>query len=372
MACGDGDAPPKPEFAYVRNPSVDTASLVVFVHGFGSDARSAWTNKANGAYWPELVASDPELVSFAVATASYRSPRLRRAATLDEGAVALGFALQDRGIYKQFSHVVFVAHSAGGLVVRRLLTRLFNSGNRAAFNRVAVAFFFATPTSGAPLADVVGWLSANPQTRDLSASEFNSYLQALDNDWEEVLRQRPQVTAGRPLVFCGYATRDTSFGAIVPKLYSKTSCDEAPRPFDRDHSTLVKPRDRNDSVYEWTKKRLQGAPRRQGEVSWTAGETLGNRVLRLRDHYRDGSGAEQVRYAPGAEVTISRLWIPKADYRRDSWGELVQAVAVDEPCLGVRVDVSAGIAEVYSAGAVKSCGDVNVCAGDQCPAGKDP
>jgi pimeloyl-ACP methyl ester carboxylesterase len=366
VACSHGDAPPVPDLSYVRSPTEQTDKLIVFVHGFGSNAKAAWKSDRTGAYWPELITKDADLSTFAIMTASYSSPILHKAGTIEQAAVALGTALSDEKIYTRFSQVVFIAHSTGGLIVRRMLVRLLNSGDEQAVRRVAIVFTFATPTSGAPRADLVRWLSANPQTRDLDASEVNTLLQALDNDWEGLLRQRIQRTDGHPRVFCGYELLDTRMGPIVPALYSKTTCDEDPLPFNRDHFTLVKPDNDQDAVYKWTKNRLLNADRRIGQVMWTGGEDLGTLVDRLRGAYRDNRVREVVRFSTEAERTVSRLWVPPADYRRDSWGELFQLVAVDHPCLAVKIIGPTRIVELAQAGRVKTCGARTICATENC------
>jgi pimeloyl-ACP methyl ester carboxylesterase len=364
---GPDNLPAGPDLSWVREPTDHTDKLLVFVHGIGSDSKSAWTSDRTGAYWPQLLANDQDLSSFAVLTASYRSPYIRHAASIEQAAEMLGTRLRDKGIYTSFSHVVFIAHSMGGLIVRRMLVNLVNIGDEPAVKRVAVVFFFGTPTSGAPLADLAKWVSANPQTSNLSASDLNAFVQALDTDWENLLRRRVQRTDGRPRIFCGYELQSTRFGQIVPAVYAKTWCDEAAHPFERDHFNLVKPdNDHDDPVYEWTKTRLLGANRRIGQVLWNGGESLGNLVERLRRAYRDGHLPEEVRFSPSAESKLLSLWIPKAEYRRDSWGELFQAVALDHPCLVVKIIKPGQIVELRQDGPIRTCAMRTICSTDKC------
>jgi pimeloyl-ACP methyl ester carboxylesterase len=366
------DAPPGHHLSYVRPPNDQTDKLIVFVHGFGSDAKAAWTSDRTGAYWPQLILRDGELSSYAVLTTSYNSPPLRLGATIEQTAEALGTALKDEGIYTRFSQIIFIAHSMGGLIVRRMLVLLRNSGDDAALQRVAAVFFFATPTSGARLADLAGWISVNPQAHDLETSDVNTFLQSLDNDWEDLLRQRSLRTEGNPQIFCSYELQRTrvslfTYVKIVPELYSKTTCDDVPAGFDRDHFTLVKPDDDHDDVYKWTRVRLLGVRGRIGQVMWNGGETLGTLVDRLQRAYRDNHTVpEIVRFSPGAERSISKLWIPPADYRRDSWGELFQTVAVDHRCLSVNIVEPGHIVELNQIGPVRACLTRTICKSDKC------
>lgn len=227
----------------------------------------------------------------------------------------------------------------------------------------------ATPTAGSPAATRIEWLSKNPQTRDLSPTErdkVNTFLQALDNDWEGLIRQRQHRTGGRPMVWCGLETRDTAIGQIVPALYAKTTCDEDPMPFPRDHITLVKPANDQDDVYTWAKRRLLGSVRRPGPVSWSGGTSIGTLVDALNAGFRKNQVPESIRISP-SHPDVRRLWIPRAEYERENWGDLFKAVAVDHPCLAVSVAASGGATELGLGAPPVSCaGDLLACSQEGC------
>jgi hypothetical protein len=368
-----GPAVPQHSLSWVRPRTDRTDKLIVFVHGFGSDAKSAWTNDRTGAYWPDLVARDSDLSNYAVLTTSYSSPVLQLGATIEQTAQGLETALKDAGVYTRFSQIVFISHSMGGLVVRRVLVLLDSTDGDGALTRVGPVFFFATPTSGARLADLADWISMNPQAHDLRTADVNTFLQALDTDWENVLRRRAERTAGHPQVYCSYELQRTQIKAgiwvqVVPELYAKTTCDETPDGFQRDHFSLVKPDDNQDDVYMWTKERILGINGGARKVSWTAGETLGQLVDRLQNAHRSGQVPEIVRLSPTAESAISGLWIPPVNpgYEGESWGELFKNVAVDHACLSVNLMEPAGIVELAQAAPVKTCHTRVVCKSDKC------
>jgi pimeloyl-ACP methyl ester carboxylesterase len=343
-----------PSFDYFRKPTETKDKLIVFVHGFNSDSRTAWTNTTNSAYWPKLMADDHDFDRFAIATAGFYSPLLRHAGSIEQAATTVGERLRREHVYDRFQQIVFIAHSTGGLVVRRALSELYTPKDEALLKRVSAALFFATPTSGAPKATLGKWLSANPQTANLDPSETNGVLAIIDNSWESLLRARATTLNNRPKVYCGYEIFDTKFGQIVPELYSKTMCDERPQPFNRDHETLVKPASNTDQddVYSWTKSRLLGSTSRP--VHWDGGEVLGILLERLQRGYQVGSIPEQVTLAPAAAAVVSSLYIPLSPYDRNSWGELLQVVASQQRCLDVRVD-ALGRTELDLKGPVKQC-----------------
>jgi hypothetical protein len=364
---GPDSLPSAPDLSWVREANESTHNLVVFIHGIGSDSTSAWTSGKTGAYWPRMLSNDPDFSSFAILTASYRSPYIKHAASIEQAAQMLGTRLRDTGAFARFSNVFFITHSMGGLIGRRILVNLVNIQDEQAVKRVAVIFFFGTPTSGAPLADLGKWITANPQASNLGKSDLNAFLQELDNGWENLLRRRSQRTDDRPRVFCAYELQSTGLGLIVPTVYAKTWCDEAAQPFERNHFDLVKPDDdKNDPVYAWTKVRLLRVERRNGQVSWNAGENLGALVGRLQSAYRGDRVPEQVRFSSSAEAKLSSLWIPHADYRRDSWGELFQAVAADHPCLAVKIIDPGRMVELDLRGRTRSCHGRTICAATKC------
>lgn len=340
---------------FVKPKSDATDKLIVFVHGFNSDSTEAWTS-SSGAYWPDLIANDAALKSFAVLTAGFNSPLLKRAQSIEEAANTLSVRLLDEHIYENFNKIVFIGHSTGGIMIRRILTRLYSPTQLGFLKRVSTVFFFATPTSGAPVADWVKWVSANPQTRDLSADDFSGVLMTIDTDWQDLIRDRHTTLNGLPRVYCGYEVYDTKVGAIVPRVYSATYCDQTPFAFNRDHSTLVKPLNaEDDDVYTWTKARLIGSTRRSGPVLWDAGEELGEVIGRLRTAFEAGQVEEQVVIMPEAADALTHLFVPLGSYERNSWAELFQTVATSQTCMAVRVDPVTFRAELTTASPVVTC-----------------
>ena len=113
----------------------------------------------------------------------------------------------------------------------------------------------ATPAQGSDLAALASWISGNPQFRDMAPSDFNAYLQSLDNDFNALLRRRG-ATAPFPKVFCAYETLATGPVKVVPRSRSQLGCDATPNAFDRTHVTIAKPTGRDDEIHVYLRARI--------------------------------------------------------------------------------------------------------------------
>jgi len=344
---------------YVRPPGPGIDSLVAFVHGVFGDARDTWTNGRSKAYWPELIKKDKDLDEFSILVIDYRSPKFKTAGTIEQVATQIGTALKDEGIYNKYRSVFFVAHSMGGLITRRILIDLNRPTTVTDLRRVAAALFFSTPTSGAPIADLGSWISLNPQLSDMKPADVNTFLQSLDNQWEDLLRDRDSQGRVRPRAYCAYELFDTVGIKVVPLVYTKSRCDEKPIPFDKNHVEIVKPEGFDDPVYKWTKARLLGLNRIQGgERSWDGGERLGELLKTLASWYRRDIIAESVRYAPAVDQdSLDAFWVRHGPYKGRTWGEILQLVAKDYPCLSVRILRQTRDVELGVSGRLKECPD---------------
>jgi len=153
---------PETRAPYVSRKSENT-TVIVFVHGVLGDARSSWTNATTGAYWPQLLLqhNDEAFQAVDVYVHEYRSPLLDNAYSIDELAENLRLMLFRDGVFDDpHKHVVFVAHSMGGLVVRSFLVKYASVAGK-----VRMVYFFGTPTTGSAVANIASLVSRNPQYR---------------------------------------------------------------------------------------------------------------------------------------------------------------------------------------------------------------
>jgi tetratricopeptide (TPR) repeat protein len=257
-----GETPPDPPSPSVQSRYVhrapNAAGIVVFVHGVFGDATKTWVNTKTGASWPELVAKDGDFSGYDVYAVDYMSPFFHSASNVEEIAQRVVTQLTDAKIF-QYKQIYFVAHSMGGLIVKRMLNTLLKPSTVAELRNVRAAIFLSTPAQGAPVADVASWLTMNPQLKNMQPSDFNAFLQMLENDWQSLLRERDFQRDSYPQSYCAYETLPTSGVPVVTRLYATSRCDNTPYPMDFDHGGIAKPADAGTDPYAWAKARLQQA-----------------------------------------------------------------------------------------------------------------
>jgi hypothetical protein len=254
LGCTDGAHTTTPPSAWVRQAGHER--LVVFVHGVLGSADATWRHAGTGAYWPTLLAEDPAFADFDVFVVNYETPAIARASTIEEIAQRVGQQLTDLGAFSRYQQVHFITHSMGGLVVKRLLVDLNRPLQLAGLRRARSVVLISTPSQGAGIADVASWLSLNPQLKDMAPADLNAFLQSLENQWQNLLRDRDGSSAQFPRVYCAYETKPTGPVMVVSRVYAQTRCDANPYPIDLDHSAIVKPPTRDADPYPWARQRL--------------------------------------------------------------------------------------------------------------------
>ena len=212
-------------------------SVIVFVHGVTGNATSTWTNEQTHAYWPHLVASDPVFRGEDVFIYDYPSPKFGTSYNINELAEDLRLTLSDNVVAKH-RRLIFLVHSMGGLVVRQYLLKY-----RDVAEKVAFIYFYATPTTGSPMAILASVFSRNPQLGSLRPMNVDQYLGNLQRDWlaATALRAIPS--------FCAYEMRDTFGFRIVGQDSATNLCNRRLDSIEANHIDIVKPEDSTAKSY---------------------------------------------------------------------------------------------------------------------------
>jgi hypothetical protein len=142
-------------------------AVVVFVHGLFSSGR-AWE------HFHSLISSDLDLAHVTVLSFEYSSPKfnlspLRRIPDFDVLADGLRTYLDTEAA--DYTDIVLVSHSQGGLVVQRYLSRMVKAARGRELQRIKRIVMYACPNSGSQLLLLVrrplSLIWRNPQERGL-------------------------------------------------------------------------------------------------------------------------------------------------------------------------------------------------------------
>ncbi|MDP9177680.1 MAG: alpha/beta hydrolase [Gemmatimonadota bacterium] len=237
-------APPRATGGYVRGPG--GKRVIVFVNGLFGDALSTWTN-TNGAYWPAMIAHDPDFDSVDVYVHNFQSPKLARAQQIQDLASRLkDFLLTDRVL--DHDEIVFIAHSMGGLVTRAFLLK-----QRSRPQKTPMLYFFATPTAGANVTEIARHLSENPQLKDMQPLSDGGYVKTLREDWLQT-SDDPSLNYPNAIAsFCAYEILDVWNVRIVSELSATYLCNRSTRAVRAHHIGIVKPAGIGDDPYVFFK-----------------------------------------------------------------------------------------------------------------------
>lgn len=222
--------------------------VIVFVHGLHGN-RETW-RAANGAYWPQLIQSDPHFQRSDVVVAEYPTPSMHGQLSTVQLAQILWQGLQKQRVWEH-SEVVFITHSLGGIVTEEMLL-----SHPADAVHVPFIVSYATPHQGSFVANLAKIYDGDPLLTDLRESNDNSFLMDLEQKW----RSTPSVARVHRL--CAFETLDTAAGAGVGRYlrahtrvvnyYSATygcDVDTPPQKIVTDHIDIVKPANRSADAY---------------------------------------------------------------------------------------------------------------------------
>jgi pimeloyl-ACP methyl ester carboxylesterase len=212
-------------------------TVVVFVHGVVGDGTSTWTNPRTKAYWPKLMADDRDFAGASIYVYEYPSPKVGLTYNVNEVAEDLRLNID---IDKLLSHkdIIFLSHSMGGLVVRQYLLKY-----RQVVPKVKFLYFYATPTTGSPVATLVSVVSRNPQLGNMKPMRADEYLGNIQRDWlaDPVLRALA--------TYCAYEKLPTFSQVIVEQESATNLCNRPIDPIDANHIDIVKPESTKSKAY---------------------------------------------------------------------------------------------------------------------------
>lgn len=234
----------------------DSAAIdVVFVHGLTGDPRATWGCSVDGSFWPQWIHDDLNRV--AIYTFGYPASLFakwakkemdifERAANTLEVMAGMGLGLRP---------IAFVAHSLGGLLVKILLRKAYESSD-SDFKRIAAStrlvFFLSTPHTGSSLADVINALPGKSPHIALLAND-TGFLEDIKGSYKKLTEERNDLST-----VAYYEKKKTKNVALVVDRHSADpgACRCEPVPLDKDHIDICKPADKEDVLYLGIRRHL--------------------------------------------------------------------------------------------------------------------
>ena len=166
-------------------------AVLVFVHGFLSSAVGCWATK-NGNSWPDLVKSDANFKNCAIYVAEYytapNSGEYDIAHSADELFDQLNFESSDKfRAVMTFANIIFVCHSLGGILVRRIV-----ENQKHLFMEKAVGLYLvSSPSGGSEYArafEAVGRIYKNKIVEQLKTG--GAVLSDLDSRFKDLIYKK--------------------------------------------------------------------------------------------------------------------------------------------------------------------------------------
>jgi len=249
--------PPLPQLA----PTQSTARprVIVFVHGIHGDRNSFRAD--NGAFWPDLIRTDPRFAYSDVEVAEYPSPSSNGRMSSIQLADLLYTRLQKDHVWDHHE-VVFLAHSLGGILVEEMLLR-----HPADAAKVRFIVSYGTPHEGSTVARIASLYDKDPLLNDLSDASSNSFLTQLEHSW----RSHDSVNGIHR--FCAYEAQDTvddeglaryfkPHTRVVSYFSATYGCDVTtpPQEIPADHIHMVRPLNRASAAYDFFRRVYRDNP----------------------------------------------------------------------------------------------------------------
>lgn len=226
---------------------------IVFVHGLGGHFRNTWCkNHDPSLFWPEYwLSREPQIKQARIFSFGYNASYgagARSSSNINDFAKELLYEMrfgtddngEDLGIGKV--PIMFVAHSMGGLVVKKAyLLGQIDEEYQAIVGSISAIIFLATPHRGTNLAEILTKvLTASLQSPKTFIAELNRNSSAL-----EELNEQFRHVAPRLLIVSFYETLPTSVGPVKLMVLEKESSilgypKEISRALNADHHTVCK------------------------------------------------------------------------------------------------------------------------------------
>ncbi|MDR0267956.1 alpha/beta fold hydrolase [Paenibacillus sp.] len=158
----------------------DSRFSVIFVHGIGGDPYDTWRKDAHSKTLIELLKQEPVLREAEFYSYGYRTSL--KPWQYDFKTVA-ELLYSDIQVNLPGKHIIFVAHSMGGLVVQQYIVNRYETFDEINLKAVIGAVYLSVPFHGSGLAELFPKSLANRQIKSLRRK--NPQLDLLERNWNK-------------------------------------------------------------------------------------------------------------------------------------------------------------------------------------------
>jgi chaperonin GroEL (HSP60 family)/pimeloyl-ACP methyl ester carboxylesterase len=224
---------------WLRKPTGDTT--VIFLHGLLSNGETCWRDKTN-AYWPALVAAEVDLADCGVYVFTYLSTPTSGSYSIGDAVDALWEFMRLDGVVAS-RRLVFVCHSMGGIVARRLIVK--RAIDLIEAHAEIALFLVASPSLGSDYANMLSAVInffGQQQAEAMRFDQSNAWLNDLDKDFLNLKEKRNLSISGKELLedHFFFAKRLFRNQVVLPFSGAKYFGDAIKIP-DSDHCSIAKP-----------------------------------------------------------------------------------------------------------------------------------
>ena len=235
--------------------------IIIFIDGLKADPGKAFR-------WGEGVGSWPELMSLDITSEAKQLPLSRYDTAIlsfpdnaaDRASVPQlaikGLAdLKAKGVIADYQSIVFIAHGAGGLVLKSMMVQSATSGSAGLPQKIRAIFLLSVPAQGRPAASFLSVLAAHESLAvNFGSLDVSVFLQGLESLWSEYLSRRGPTK--KLEVYCRHEVAPTFGVAVTAGQYTTEGCDENSEDRTADHQSIARPASRDAGVYRWVRTHL--------------------------------------------------------------------------------------------------------------------
>jgi len=241
---------------WVRLPQAG-AGVVIFVHGILSSGETCWKHP-NGTYWPTLLSEDQTLSDLGIYVYTYQTSATSGYYSVSDVVGDLkerlkGAQVGQGTIWQGGGPMLFVCHSMGGIVARKLIVRsqveLIELGARIGL------FLVASPSLGSSYANwvqAIARAAGNTQAIALKFAQDNQWLNELDAEFQTLKESARIPIVGRELQEDKFIIHRLFrfFPQIVVPHSAHRYFGDPLKVTHSDHFSISKPADRNAIAHQ--------------------------------------------------------------------------------------------------------------------------